>query len=178
MAKPYYPPPPGQAPAPTYGYAQPQPVMAQPVMQQPAMVIMQNAGLGFWKASLFECQSDCGLCMASCFLPCCVHGSNANMRRDARFIGPMEGCNGECICYALGCYARPLYAICGMSGRGNHRAKYNIAGGCCGDCCTHLCCYSCAVGQEYLDLKKRLEPPQQGMMGGVMMSQPGAVFMR
>ena len=108
-----------------------------------------------------------------CFSSCCGVAEGTETRKDEP--GPRPAGTLAVTRWPEGAVTTsfwPSFQFCGTTD------CTTVGRGCCGDCCTHLCCYSCAVGQEYLDLKKRLEPPQQGMMGGVMMSQPGAVIMR
>ncbi|OMP11948.1 hypothetical protein COLO4_03577 [Corchorus olitorius] len=39
--------------------------------------------------------------------------------------------------------------------RNKLRKQYNLVGGGCGDCLRHCCCETCALTQEYRELKNR-----------------------
>ncbi|OMO60664.1 hypothetical protein CCACVL1_23966 [Corchorus capsularis] len=55
--------------------------------------------------------------------------------------------------------------------RNKLRKQYNLVGGGCGDCFRHCCCETCALTQEYRELKNRGFDPSIGWHANVERNQ-------
>ncbi len=78
-------------------------------------------------------------------VPCLLYGQNVDKLRGSGFIGPCL------LMYCCPCFA----CIFGGSYRGDLRKKYNLPDDPCSDCCVYCCLPSCAVCQEFRELKHR-----------------------
>jgi len=96
-----------------------------------------------WDTGLFDCFSDCKVCLVSWLCATCqVSYQKAAVEEH------------ECGCgdWIPVCFC-PL--CCVVSVRGKIREKYSIDGSCCGDLCTIMFCGICSISQQtrQLDMK-------------------------
>lgn len=101
--------------------------------------------LGEWKHSLFGCTDNMGVCLFTCFCPCCQYGKNAEMFEGASCFG--NGCI-YVVCFGLQC-------LCHGPRRTRMRLKYGLQEVCINDCVTTCCCTFCAICQEANELQSR-----------------------
>ena len=89
-----------------------------------------------WQNGLCGCFNNCHVCICTYFLPCYVHGKNA------------EAVGESCGLCTLGFFVplANLYFLTKI--RGKVRESKGIEGGVVGDCFMSLCCTFCTLAQE------------------------------
>ncbi|XP_075504307.1 protein PLANT CADMIUM RESISTANCE 2-like [Primulina tabacum] len=103
-----------------------------------------------WSTGLFDCFSDVENCCVTCWCPCITFGQIAEIVDQGSSSCAQNGalyaviaCVTACPC----CYSC-LY-------RSKMRENYSLHESPCGDCLVHFFCESCALCQEYRELKSR-----------------------
>ncbi|URE22142.1 Protein PLANT CADMIUM RESISTANCE [Musa troglodytarum] len=88
-----------------------------------------------WSTSLCDCTDDCGNCklLTALLYPCGTSGA----------------------VYGLLEYLTCCHWVYSCSYRSKLRAQYSLPESPCHDCLVHFCCESCALCQEYRELKHR-----------------------
>lgn len=116
-----------------------------------------------WTSGICACFDDLPSCCLGLWCPCILFGRNVEMLEGRPFVGP-------CILHfllwgvlAFGCssYGLPLGILgscvscyaCGY--RKGLRTKYNLEDAPCGDFLTHFFCHTCAICQEFRELRER-----------------------
>ncbi|XP_020091091.1 cell number regulator 1-like [Ananas comosus] len=169
-----YPAPPPQA-YHSYGVAAvPSPV--PPANCQP-MHPPPHGGLTRWSTGLFHCLDDPGNCVITCLCPCITFGQIADIVD-----------RGSCSCVEGG-MAYGLLCLTGLAClyscfyRSKMRGQYDLEDGPVPDCLVHFCCETCALCQEYRELKSRgfdlgigwnanMDRQKRGVMGNIVVGAP------
>ncbi|TQE05286.1 hypothetical protein C1H46_009061 [Malus baccata] len=99
---------------------------------------------GNWSTSLCHC------CMITFFCPCITFGQIAEIVSQGST--PCAS-GGVCYCILLSTTANACLYSC--SYRSKMRAQYDLEETPCVDCLVHFCCATCALCQEYRELKHR-----------------------
>ncbi|URE22144.1 Protein PLANT CADMIUM RESISTANCE [Musa troglodytarum] len=130
-----------------------------------------------WSTSLCDCTDDCGNCCMTCFCPCVTFGRIAEIVdqgsirksssstvsiRDNHCQHRVKGvfcwsaaCGTSGAVYGLLEYLTCCHWVYSCSYRSKLRAQYSLPESPCHDCLVHFCCESCALCQEYRELKHR-----------------------
>ncbi|XP_059278603.1 protein PLANT CADMIUM RESISTANCE 3-like [Lycium ferocissimum] len=122
----------------------------KPMTRIPVPGQLQANHPGTWSTELFDCCSDVPNCCITCFCPCITFGQIAEIVDKGT-----HSCGASGALYFLiqsltgcGCIYSCFY-------RTKMRKQYNLPESSCGDCLLHFCCESCALCQEYRELKHR-----------------------
>ncbi|RXH99821.1 hypothetical protein DVH24_021623 [Malus domestica] len=105
---------------------------------------------GNWSTSLCHCCDDPENCMITFFCPCITFGQIAEIVSQGST--PCAS-GGVCYCILLSTTANACLYSC--SYRSKMRAQYDLEETPCVDCLVHFCCATCALCQEYRELKNR-----------------------
>ncbi|XP_074558865.1 cell number regulator 10-like [Curcuma longa] len=103
-----------------------------------------------WSTGLCDCTDDCGNCCMTCWCPCVTFGRIAEIAD-----GGSTSCGASGALYTLIAAVSGCQWIYSWFYRSKLRAQYNLPESPCCDCCVHFCCESCALCQEYRELKAR-----------------------
>ncbi|KAK9058406.1 hypothetical protein SSX86_023248 [Deinandra increscens subsp. villosa] len=111
-----------------------------------------------WSTGLFECGGDGNLsaCLITYFFPCITFGQIAEVLDEGKSSFVAHGFIYGAL-MTVSCHW--LYAI---MFRQRLRAKYRLPSDPCNDYCVHIFCDSCALCQEYAELKNRGLDPSKG----------------
>ncbi|KAH0880423.1 hypothetical protein HID58_067817, partial [Brassica napus] len=110
-----------------------------------------------WTSGLCSCMEDGKTVCLTCFCPCVAFGRIANIADEGN-----HGC-GECgIFYGLICCVVGLPCLFSCTYRTKIRRKFGLPESPASDCITHCFCESCALCQEYRELKNRGLDPSIG----------------
>ncbi|WCJ17660.1 PLANT CADMIUM RESISTANCE 2 [Euphorbia peplus] len=105
---------------------------------------------GRWSTGLCHCCDDPANCVITCCCPCITFGQIAEIVNE-----------GSSSCARSGAIYGVLLAFTGLSClyscfyRSRLRGKYDLEEAPCVDCLVHFCCETCALCQEYRELKNR-----------------------
>ncbi|CAN6463154.1 unnamed protein product [Victoria cruziana] len=105
---------------------------------------------GPWTTGLFDCFDDCENCCITCFCPCITFGRIAEIVDRGSTSCGVSGSLYFLLSYLTGCAC-----LLSCTYRTKLRSQYGLDGKQCGDCCLHFWCESCALCQEYRELKNR-----------------------
>ncbi|KAJ6431686.1 hypothetical protein OIU84_019045 [Salix udensis] len=119
--------------------ARPPPVTGIPVGQQAR-----------WSSGLCDCCSDPTGCCLTWFCPCITFGRIAEITDQGATPCLVSGAIYGLLCWFTGCSC--LYSC---FYRSKLRKQYMLEESPCNDCLVHCCCESCALCQEYRELKHR-----------------------
>ncbi|GLJ49696.1 hypothetical protein SUGI_1054710 [Cryptomeria japonica] len=126
-----------------------------------------------WSSGLCGCSEDTSNCCLTCWCPCITFGQIAEIVDEGSPPCALSGGIYAALCFftGCGCCYSCLY-------RNKMRAKYNLSESPCTDCLVHCFCDSCALCQEYRELKHRGYHPALGWRGqqqemGTAMAAPG-----
>ncbi|XP_021293048.1 protein PLANT CADMIUM RESISTANCE 2-like [Herrania umbratica] len=139
---------------------------AQSYAQPAPHHIPQPAGKVSWSTGLCDCCSDVSNCCITCWCPCITFGQIAEIVDQ-----------GSTSCAASGALYGLLYwfpgcaCIYSCSYRSRMRSQYMLEESSCGDCCTHFCCETCALCQEYRELKNHGFDMALGWQGNMARQQ-------
>ncbi|XP_059455054.1 cell number regulator 2-like [Corylus avellana] len=111
---------------------------------------------GQWSSGLCDCFQDSSNCCVTCCCPCITFG------RVAEIVdrGQTTCASGGLTYYALAHLGCACLYTCTY--RPKLRALYSLPEDPCGDCCVHFWCTTCALCQEYRELKSRGVDPTIG----------------
>eukprot|EP00253_Pinus_taeda_P036720 PITA_36720 len=158
---------------PIHGYPQPAAAVGIPAYdaynntnnypQIPQIPQQQQLGHpSAWTAGLCGCGDDCGSCCLTCWCPCITFGQIAEIVDSGSTSCGVSGTVYALLLYFTGC------ACCySCFYRKRLRSKFNLEEKPCGDCLVHFCCESCALCQEYRELKNRGFDPSLGWVGNL-----------
>ncbi|KMZ66016.1 plant cadmium resistance 2 [Zostera marina] len=110
-----------------------------------------------WSTGLLCCLDDIGNCCLTCLCPCITFGRIAEV---------VDG--GTTTCCASGSLYALIMCLTGCSClyscfyRSKLRGQHLLEESPCSDCLVHCCCESCALCQEYRELKNRGINPKLG----------------
>ncbi|KAK4777482.1 hypothetical protein SAY87_017669 [Trapa incisa] len=136
-----------------------------PVSADVAAVRTTGVGPNRWSSGICACFDDMQSCCIGLFCPCYLFGKNAEFLGSGTLMG---SCTTHFLLWSLvnticclvtdgiflglpGCFVA-CYA-CGY--RQALRSKYNLEEVPCGDFVTHFFCHSCAICQEYREIRER-----------------------
>ncbi|CAA7400862.1 unnamed protein product [Spirodela intermedia] len=160
-----YPPPPsvGIPAAGVNQYYKPPEHLPRPLQVEP------QATLTPWSTGLCQCCDDVGNCCITCWCPCVTFGKIAEIvDRGSSSCGTSGALYGLILCVTgCSCMFSCFY-------RTRLRSQYSLPEGSCPDCLVHCCCESCALCQEYRELKNRGFDMDIGWVGN-MERQPRGV---
>ncbi|XP_031113475.1 protein PLANT CADMIUM RESISTANCE 2-like [Ipomoea triloba] len=130
---------------------------------------------GVWSSGLCDCCDDVSNCCITCWCPCITFGQIAEITDKG---ATSCGASGALYCLILAVIGCPCFYSCFY--RSKLRNQYMLPESPCGDCLVHFCCDSCALCQEYRELKHRgfdmsigWEGNMQRQNMGVAMTAPG-----
>ncbi|XP_009410080.2 cell number regulator 10 isoform X1 [Musa acuminata AAA Group] len=103
-----------------------------------------------WSTGLCDCMDDFGNCCMTCWCPCVTFGRVAEIVDRGT-----TSCGASGALYALIMALTGCQCIYSWFYRTKMRAYYNLPDSPCCDCCVHFCCETCALCQEYRELKNR-----------------------
>ncbi|GKB89358.1 cell number regulator 10 [Tanacetum coccineum] len=135
--------PPLAPPQAAYG----QPPMAQYATGVPPQLMVSN---GKWSTGLCDCTDDVSNCCITCWCPCITFGQIAEIADRGTTSCGVHGALYTVIAVFTGC--QWIYSC---MFRSKMRQQYMLADEPCNDCILHCCCESCALCQEYRELKNR-----------------------
>ncbi|GAV66652.1 PLAC8 domain-containing protein [Cephalotus follicularis] len=115
-----------------------------------------------WSSGLCDCFSDCQNCCITWWCPCITFGQIAEIVDKGSSACGVNGALYTVIACVTGC------ACCySCFYRSKMRQQYKLKESPCGDCLVHCFCESCALCQEYRELKSRGIDPSIGWHGNV-----------
>ncbi|XP_019170429.1 PREDICTED: protein PLANT CADMIUM RESISTANCE 3-like [Ipomoea nil] len=133
-----------------------------------------NQAPAVWSSGLCDCCDDASNCCITWCCPCITFGRIAEITDKGETSCGASGAL-YCLIALLGC---PCFYSCLY--RSKLRKQYMLPASPCGDCLVHCCCGSCALCQEYRELKHRGFNMSLGWEGnmerqnmGVGMTAPG-----
>ncbi|KAL2546496.1 Protein PLANT CADMIUM RESISTANCE 2 [Forsythia ovata] len=142
--------PPEPAAMPSHFGQQQTPVTGVPVPINVADKRVPKKTPGRWSTDLCHCCHDVSSCCLTCWCPCVTFGRIAEIvDRGSTSCGvsgvlyAMMLCLTGCSCL-YSCFYRPKL-----------RGQYFLDESPCTDCCVHCCCETCALCQEYRELKNQ-----------------------
>ncbi|XP_038697291.1 protein PLANT CADMIUM RESISTANCE 2-like [Tripterygium wilfordii] len=103
-----------------------------------------------WSTGLCDCFSDMRSCCITCFCPCITFGQVSDIVDRGSSSCATNGALYALIMYVTGCGC-----IYSCFYRSKLRRQYMLKASPCGDCMVHFCCETCALCQEYRELKAR-----------------------
>ncbi|KAG2704484.1 hypothetical protein I3843_05G005800 [Carya illinoinensis] len=124
------------------------PHYARPYVHTGSSVLAYGVA-GRWSTDLCHCFDDPANCLTTCFCPCITFGQIAEIVN-----------RGSPSCVSSGA----IYGLLGLTGfaclfscfnRSKLRGQYDLEEAPCVDCLVHFCCPSCALCQEYRELRNR-----------------------
>ncbi|KAI3453153.1 hypothetical protein Pfo_009816 [Paulownia fortunei] len=173
--------PPPTAP-PHYGGQQPPPIDI-PVpppsnyqfvdnIQPPPPALQVHGGVpGRWSTDLCDCFFDVPNCCLTWWCPCITFGQVAEIVDRGS-----TSCGASCALYALITLILGCPCIYSCFYRSKMRTQYLLVGSPCADCLVHFCCESCALCQEYRELKHRGFDMYLGWHGNVERKNQGVTM--
>ncbi|XP_077236127.1 protein PLANT CADMIUM RESISTANCE 2-like [Tasmannia lanceolata] len=121
-----------------------------------------------WSTGLFGCFEDVPNCCITCCCPCITFGQMAEIIDRGSNSCVMSGAIYALIMALTGCAC--LYSC---FYRSKLRSQYTLPEDPCTDCLVHCCCESCALCQEYRELKFRGFDMSIGWDGNMEKRTPG-----
>ncbi|XP_038892870.1 cell number regulator 2-like [Benincasa hispida] len=103
-----------------------------------------------WSSGLCDCFSDMESCCCTTWCPCVPFGQTSEIIDEGS-----TSCFGNALIFCLIASFTPCICLYTCSYRSRLRRKYNLQETPCNDCCVHYWCWSCAICQEYRELKHR-----------------------
>ncbi|KAK6281288.1 hypothetical protein POUND7_015113 [Theobroma cacao] len=103
-----------------------------------------------WSVGFCDCLSDMKTCCIAYWCPCITFGQIAEIVDKGSTSCGASGALYTLILLIIGC---PCFYSCFY--RTKMRKQYMLKGGGCGDCMLHFFCETCALTQEYRELKNR-----------------------
>ncbi|KAH7839973.1 hypothetical protein Vadar_010820 [Vaccinium darrowii] len=140
------PPPPSSAPPP---YAQP-PYAPEQYGGPSVGIPVMGSQPGPWSTGLCDCCDDVPNCCITCWCPCITFGQIAGIVDKGSTSCGVSGALYTLIAFVTGVPC--VYSCCYRS---KMRQQYTLHESPCADCCVHFCCETCALCQEYRELKNR-----------------------
>ncbi|KAI8538851.1 hypothetical protein RHMOL_Rhmol09G0135500 [Rhododendron molle] len=103
-----------------------------------------------WSTGLFSCFDDVPNCCITCWCPCITFGQIAEIVDEGAI-----SCGASAAIYTLIGIFTGCACIYSCLYRMKLRKQYRLSESLCADCCVHWFCESCALCQEYRELKNR-----------------------
>ncbi|KAF9673093.1 hypothetical protein SADUNF_Sadunf11G0112900 [Salix dunnii] len=127
--------------------SRPQPAHPPPVTGMPEGD-QRNGQQAQWSSDLCDCFSDLPVCCLTCWCPCITFGRIAEITDKGATPCAVSGAIYGLLRWFTGCSC--LYSCLYRS---KLRKQYMVEESPCNDCLVHCCCESCALCQEYRELK-------------------------
>ncbi|XP_021680953.2 protein PLANT CADMIUM RESISTANCE 2-like [Hevea brasiliensis] len=105
---------------------------------------------GKWSTGLCHCCDDPANCVITCFCPCITFGQIAEIVNKGS-----SSCAGSGAKYGLLLGLTGFACLYSCFYRSKLRGQYDLEEAPCVDCLVHFCCETCALCQEYRELKER-----------------------
>ncbi|GMY18245.1 protein PLANT CADMIUM RESISTANCE 2-like [Fagus crenata] len=137
---------------------------------QTAPFQVQSTAPGLWSTGLCDCCDDVPNCCITCWCPCITFGQIAEIVDRGTTSCAASGALYALIAWITGCGC--LYSC---FYRSKMRRQYTLEESPCGDCLVHCCCETCALCQEYRELKTRGFDMSIGWQGNVEQRTPGVM---
>lgn len=109
---------------------------------------VQPGAMSPWSTGLCDCCDDVSNCCITCWCPCITFGQIAEIVDKGATPCGTSGALYALIGFVTGC---PFFYSCFY--RSKLRQQYMLHESPCGDCLVHCCCETCALCQEYRELK-------------------------
>ncbi|CAM8883861.1 unnamed protein product [Rhodiola kirilowii] len=103
-----------------------------------------------WSTGLCDCGQDVPNCCITFWCPCITFGQISEIIDEGTSSCGTNGALYGLIMYFTGCAC-----LLSCYYRSKMRRQYMLKDNACGDLCIHFCCESCALCQEYRELKNR-----------------------
>ncbi|KAK8583006.1 hypothetical protein V6N13_069771 [Hibiscus sabdariffa] len=103
-----------------------------------------------WSVGFCDCFSDMKTCCIVCWCPCIIFGQIAEIVDKGS-----TSCGTSGALYTLIMFITGVPCLYSCFYRSKLREQYKLKGGGCGDCLLHCCCETCALTQEYRELRNR-----------------------
>ncbi|KAL5541098.1 hypothetical protein UlMin_043384 [Ulmus minor] len=133
------------------GDRHPSPAIAQPAYHAAPYISRVPSGVaGEWSSGLCHCCDDPANCMVTCFCPCITFGQIAEIVDKGSTT-----CGERGTIYGLLLAFSGLACLFSCSYRSKLRGQFDLEESPCVDCLVHFCCETCALCQEYRELKNR-----------------------
>ncbi|KAL6218808.1 hypothetical protein ACLB2K_012017 [Fragaria x ananassa] len=105
---------------------------------------------GEWSTGLCHCCDDPANCLITFFCPCITFGQIAEIVEQGS-----SSCAQQGTCYGILLATTGLACLYSCFFRSRLRGQYDLEESPCVDCLVHFCCATCALCQEYRELKNR-----------------------
>ncbi|KAL2518787.1 Protein PLANT CADMIUM RESISTANCE 2 [Abeliophyllum distichum] len=126
---------------------------------------------GEWSTGLCDCFSDVSNCCITCWCPCITFGQIAEIVDRGSTSCGASGALYTLIALVTGCAC--LYSC---FYRTRMRKQYMLPENPCADCLVHFCCETCALCQEYRELKNRGFDMSIGWYGNMEKHNPATTM--
>ncbi|CAI9776713.1 unnamed protein product [Fraxinus pennsylvanica] len=130
---------------------------------------------GEWSTGLCDCSSDVSNCCVTCWCPCITFGQIAEITSRGSTSCGASGTLYTLLALVTGCAC--IYSCFYRSRMRKQymlmRKQYMLSEDPCADCLVHFCCDSCALCQEYRELKNRGFDMSLGWHGNMEKQNPG-----
>nr|UYD62623.1 plant cadmium resistance 3 [Sedum plumbizincicola] len=103
-----------------------------------------------WSTGLCDCSEDVPNCCITCWCPCITFGQISEIVDQGSSSCATNGALYGLLTYLTGCGC-----LFSCYYRSKMRRQYHLQDNSCGDFCLHCWCESCALCQEYRELKNR-----------------------
>ncbi|KAF8389970.1 hypothetical protein HHK36_024490 [Tetracentron sinense] len=118
------------------------PPVARPIIQSKPQIP--------WSTGLCDCGTDVRNCCITCWCPCITFGQISEIVDKGS-----SSCRASGALYTLITCVTCCPCVYSCFYRSKMRHQYSLKENPCGDCLVHCCCESCALCQEYRELKGR-----------------------
>ncbi|BFG41806.1 hypothetical protein CerSpe_280800 [Prunus speciosa] len=105
---------------------------------------------GNWSTGLCHCCDDPANCMITAFCPCITFGQIAEIVSQGS-----TSCASQGVCYGVLLATTANACLYSCFYRSRLRGQYDLEEAPCVDCLVHFCCATCALCQEYRELRNR-----------------------
>ncbi|XP_010266998.1 PREDICTED: protein PLANT CADMIUM RESISTANCE 2-like [Nelumbo nucifera] len=136
----------------------------------PAVPVQVQAPVD-WSTGLCDCSDDVQNCCVTCWCPCITFGQISEIIDKGTSSCGTNGALYTLISFVIGC---PFLYSCFY--RSKLRQQYLLKESPCVDCLVHCCCESCALCQEYRELKNRGFDMSLGWDGNVEKQNQGVAM--
>ncbi|XP_022734624.1 protein PLANT CADMIUM RESISTANCE 2-like [Durio zibethinus] len=123
-----------------------------------------------WSTGLCDCFSDVPNCCITCWCPCITFGQISEIIDQGS-----TSCGTNGALYALLGWFTGSACIYSCIYRSKMKSQYMLEDSPCDDCFVHFCCETCALCQEYRELKNRGFDMSLGWHGNMERHQNGTM---
>ncbi|XP_024023548.1 protein PLANT CADMIUM RESISTANCE 7 [Morus notabilis] len=137
--------------------------------QVPVIVMQQQVPTENWKTGLFDCMDDPTNAVITALCPCVTFGQVAEIVDNGS-----TPCATSGLLYGVVAFFIAMPCIMSCTYRAKLRNRFGLVESPAPDWVTHFLCETCAICQEYGELKKRGLDPSIGWQGNVARMQQAA----